>query len=786
MSRRIPGCCRLAAIVLLMAPALSRGEDFSLSAEDYLAAENLDSARFAALVRNAYVKPRWIGTGDQFWYTREGGEGHSVILVDAASGQRRPAFDLELMTRALDPLIGSAAAELAPFPTDISLEGEERRITFQHGARTILCSGEAPACRFGEDAGTDPEILVAPGARHGVFVRDHNLWLRDLSDNSDTALTRDGERLAAYASGRDQERLMARETGSSDRSPPQGTYWSPAGHWLITRKLDERGIKPYPFLESAPADGSFRPRVHEVRIPLLGDEKSVDAEHFVIDVRSASLYPVELPEGFDLDDPYPGNQPLGWSEDGELAYLYVSSVDARAGRLVELDMATGKTRVVLEERAEAGRLYLAPLGSPAMVRIKGSELIWFSERSNYGHLYLHDLGTGALKRQLTRGEGAVSSILHVDFDRRSALISRARGGDGIDPYQQYVFRISLDGGEPVLLTPEKGHHAVGQEDISPGGEYFVESYSTMSTPPRSLLRSARGAANAVELEVADAGALFKLGWKPPGRIRLRAADGETEILAALYRAPDRYASHAPLPIIDLNYINPIAAVAPVSFMQAVNLPWPVGITELGFHVVLIDGRGTPKRSRDFRNAGYPAFADIQIEDHVAAIRQLAEKHANIDADRVGIWGSSNGGAGAARAILRRPDFFKVAVAAAGSHDYMSLPPSGIKFFGAPMYAGNTSVRPAPGAVPENYLPFDNAPLAANLQGRLLLAYGDMDNIALPGTTHRLANALIREGKFFDLLHMPNRGHLLMLEPYFKRRMRHYFVEHLHGIDPPRQ
>ena len=137
-----------------------------------------------------------------------------------------------------------------------------------------------------------------------------------------------------------------------------------------------------------------------------------------------------------------------------------------------------------------------------------------------------------------------------------------------------------------------------------------------------------------------------------------------------------------------------------------------------------------------------------------------------------------------RHILKRPDFFKVAVASAGSHDYASLPPSGIKYFGVPKYVDGSSVRPEPDAVPENYRPFDNAELAGNLTGHLLLAYGDMDHYALPGTTLRLANALIQAGKDFDLLYMPNHGHFFLFDPYFQQRLRHYFVEHLHGVEPP--
>ena len=776
----------MTAVILLITitPVAFCNDDFSLTADDYAAAESLDTANLAALVKNGAVEPHWISGGDYFWYRRDEENGHSIALVDTQSGVRKPAFDVGLMATALDSLIGADSGSLASSPDEIIVASGEREVRYQYSDQSISCAVDKPHCRFVDNLAAAPELLVAPEGGPGVFVRNHNLWLRDLTDGAETALTKDGERYAAYAGGSDQESLRNSESDQNAVSRPRSTHWSPGGQWLITRRLDEREVEPYPFLESVPVDGSFRPKIREVRVVLLGDASGEKIEHCIIDIRTGSKYPIKVPDGFDLNDAYPGNMPLGWSSDGMKSYLYVSSIDAKVGKLIEVDLATGETRAIIEEHAPGSRVYLSPFGSPAMVRIVGDELIWFSERSNFGHLYLYDLKTGKLKRQLTQGDGSVNSMLHVDVERRSLLISRARGKKGIDPYQQYIYRISLDGGKPVLLTPEIGHHVTGTNKVSPDGDYFIDSYSTISVPPKTVLRSTWETADIVALEDADAVALFEIGWRPPERVRVKAADGKTDLYAALYRAYEKDESWGPLPIIDLNYINSIVSVAPVGFMDAVNSPYTLGVTRLGFHVVKVDGRGTPNRSRGFREAGYPAFADIQIEDHVTAIRQLADRFPSLDAERVGIWGSSNGGAGAARAILRRPDFFKVAVASAGSHDYMSLPPSGIKFFGVPRYADGTAVRPTPDAVPDNYLPFDNAALAANLQGHLLLAYGNMDNLALPTATLRLANALIEAGKTFDLLHMPNRGHFFLFEPYFKKRLRHYFVEHLHGIEPP--
>lgn len=764
-------------------PLPANDTGFVLSHEDYAAAARLDTENFASLVKNAAVEPHWIEAGARFWYKRDEHESHSVVMIDSATGKRTPAFDVGAMASALEQLIGTEIPNLASSPQQINIGDNGTQVMYEHDGRKVVCKTDRPVCQHGEEIYATSGLLTALEDNRAIYVRDHNLWLRDPEVEHDIPLTEDGERYAAYGGDSDQSQLGHAVSAPGDIKTPVYTHWSPDGQWIISRRLDERQVESYPFLESVPADGSFRPRVHQVRVTLLGDPIQPKIENFIINVRTKARYPIQLPAGFDLND-YPGNMPLGWSNDARKVYIYASSVDAKIGKLIEVDMETGRSREILEEKAPGSRVYIAASFGKKMVHIIGNELVWYSERSNFGQIYLYDLDNGQLKRQLTFGEGPVHSILHIDADRRSLLVSKARGDEGFDPYEQYLYRISLDGEAAVLLTPEKAHHVVASAGVSPDGEYLVDSYSTTSTPPRTVLRSVWGNRDAVILENADATDLFALGWSAPQRVRVKAADDKTDLYAAVYLPGESFRQRGKLPVIDQNYINSIVSVTPVGFMDAVRFLFSPGLTRLGFYVVSVDGRGTPNRSRDFREAGYPAFADIQIDDHVAAIRQLGEQFLDMDVERVGIWGSSNGGAGAARAILKRPDFFQVAVSSAGSHDYMSLPPSGIKYFGVPRYENGSAVRPNPVASPENYLPFDNSTLAANLQGHLLLATGDMDNYALPSATHRLSSALIAANKNFDLLYMPNHGHFFLFDPYFKRRLRHYFVEHLLDLKPP--
>jgi dipeptidyl-peptidase-4 len=207
-------------------------------------------------------------------------------------------------------------------------------------------------------------------------------------------------------------------------------------------------------------------------------------------------------------------------------------------------------------------------------------------------------------------------------------------------------------------------------------------------------------------------------------------------------------------------------------------------------VITIDGRGTPGRSRAFHDVSYGLNHDTQINDHVAAIKQLAARYPGLDLQRVGIYGHSFGGYSSTRAILRRPEFYKVAVSSAGNQNFQGMYSGGVlgldRLLTGPLDYGNGErFRPTPDAVPAVYRAFDNANLADRLQGKLLLVYGDLDENAYPAVTVQLTSALIRANKDFDLLYLPNQDHeLFRNDPYYTRRMWDYFVEHLMGAKPP--
>ena len=167
-----------------------------------------------------------------------------------------------------------------------------------------------------------------------------------------------------------------------------------------------------------------------------------------------------------------------------------------------------------------------------------------------------------------------------------------------------------------------------------------------------------------------------------------------------------------------------------------------------------------------------------VGSRFGGMKQLAEKYAFIDIDRVGIWGHSGGGYAAAGAMFRYPDFFKVGISEAGNHDNRVYEDDW-----AEKWQGLLETKPD-GTT--NYDSAANQNFAKNLKGRLLLAHGTMDSNVPPNNTLLVVNELIKANKDFDLIMLPNRGHGFGNEPYMVRRRWDYFVKNLLGAEPPKE
>ena len=257
------------------------------------------------------------------------------------------------------------------------------------------------------------------------------------------------------------------------------------------------------------------------------------------------------------------------------------------------------------------------------------------------------------------------------------------------------------------------------------------------------------------------------GWRAPQAFELIAKDGKTPIYGALWK-PTNFDETKSYPIIDATYTGPHTQRFPKSFNRGFDNQ---SLAELGFIVMQVDGLGTSGRSKAFHDHSYKNMGN-NLEDHVLAIKELAKRFSWIDVERVGIFGHSAGGYDTGRALLAFPDFYKVGVASSADHDFRME-----KAWWPEMYQG--------WPVDSTYHEVSNITNAANLKGKLLLTHGGIDDNVNPSATFKLAEALLKSDKQFDLVIFPSQRHGYSGDhrKYFIKKRWNYFVEHLRGSEP---
>ena len=833
-SRWACGVLAPALVLGLAAVAAGAQETAGPDADDYQAASALVEGNLLALLRNAEVTPHWLAadagtTG--FWYGRDGEAGPEVVVFDLETRSRRPAFDHARMAASIAEALATAGGSAAEgdeeggesTPTlegllGLSLSDDLATLSARHGAHRITCSVADFDCAAEAIKPPEPGLLPSPDGVRAAFTRDDNLFVRHLETGEETRLTHDGKTYFSYGKWPDSSLLTvaARKTGL--RQPPYLSSWSPDSRFLLAPRMDERLLEAVPFVEWVPTDGSRRPVVHLLREPIAGDEDEMDVDWFLFDTKKGGRVLVDF-EGASLPDETdrPGlGAVIGWDLERNRVYLRAGGYAGKSGALVAIDVESGKATPVIwetnETRVESNtHMYNRP--NIRLVRGPDDErrVLWYSDRSGWGHLYVYELAdddSADLVGTVTSGDWTVLDIIHVDEAGQQVYFTGGGREPGRDPYLRHLYRASFDpasprAGEVVLLTANDADHhfepapvpmmealfglAPPPPRIRPDLGVFLDTWSTVDRPPVTVLRSTEDGKVLAEVEQADASALFEAGFVPPERRAFLAADGETEVYS-VYFAPQREVEGGRHPVIDAVYGGPQVYVAPRNFVQAVGARNPSAepaLARLGFAVVVTDGRGTPGRSSAFRDAGYPEFTQVGVEDHVAAIRQWAELKPEMDPERVGIYGWSWGGTFTAQAILSRPDFYDVAVSGAGVYDYAAIYPGFEAFTGPAVYSDGGRTRTRPDEAPKSWEPLDITAMAGNLEGRLLLVYGDMDENVPPAQAFRMVDALIKANKPYDLLYLPNRNHGGGAEPYALLRTWDYFVEHLLGVEPPR-
>ncbi len=711
-----------ALIAFFTVAAYAQSDKKILTTADYDQATKALGFNAGKLVYRYNVNPNWL-PDSKFWYSVSVPGGVQYVLINPADGSRKTGPD----------------------------------------KKSILPDAPGGAATAGRRRGGAMES-VSPDGKKAAFIKDWNLWVRDLDTKKETQLTTDGIKDYGYAT----------DNAGWTHSDRPIMLWSPDSKKIATFQQDQRHVSDMYLVKTKVG----APELEQWKYPLPEDKKIIQIERVIIEVDVPKVIRLKIPSddrrGTLSDDiasgsPYDDNE---WNADASKLMFVSTSRDHKIEKVRIANALTGDVKEVFEEKVATQ--YESGQGTINNRFLdKTNEIIWYSERDDWGHLYLYDANTGKLKQQITKGAWVVTQLLKIDEEKR-VLYFMANGREpGRDPYFAHFYSINFDGSNLKLLTPEDGNHNI---TLSPDGKYFTDNYSQPNVPPVSVLRDMKGKL-IMELERTDISKLLATGWKPAEPIKVKSNDGKWDLYGLMFKPKD-FDPSKKYPIVNYVYPGPQGGgVGTRNFGPSRGDHQ--ALADLGFIVVIIDGSCNPDRSKSFHDACYGNMGANTLDDQVAGIKQLAATRSYMDLDKVGIWGHSGGGFATADAMFTFPDFYKVGISESGNHDNRNYEDDwGERYIGLEEKGPDGTT---------NYAKQANQINAGNLKGKLLLAHGGMDDNVPPYNTYLVVEALQKANKDFDLVVFPNARHGYGAETYYMTRRRwDYFGKNLMGAEVPKE
>ena len=711
-------------------------------------------------VYKSRINAQWSEDNTHFWYRNDLAKGHrEFVLVDMDKGMRRLAFDHKKLADALSK-ISQNQVEAHKLPIDgLSFDLSNDTVSFRAFGRFFICELKTHALTQlekpknvikrrkseTEDPNNNkerkprsyrPSREMSPDGNWRAFIRDHNIFIRATEGEEEIQLSKDGK----------------------DRNSYQDPYWAPNSKKLFAFRVQPGSIGDVHLVESSPKGGG-RANLRTRRYPLPGDKFTThELNHFDVEKKTHTK-----PEVGIIDFRAPR---LRWTQDGRhFRYQKIDRGHQRF-RVIEVDTFTGKFRNIIDDVAKTFIWTEHPkdLGVPLVNWLdETNEIIYLSEKDGWRHLYLIDVKAGKIKNQITKGKFVVRYVDWIDKEKRQIWFRASGLNEAQDPYLMHYYRVNFDGTGFTALTQGNGWHNI---TYSPDRKYIIDQYSRVDMEPVHNLRRVSDGSLVCELEKADITELEASGWKAPEVFRANGRDGKTGIWGIVARPKD-FDPKKKYPVIEDMYAGPHDSYVPKQFSAGRRFSsW----TDMGFVVVKIDGMGTANRSKAFHDVCWQNLKDAGFPDRILWHKAYAEKNTWYDISRVGIHGGSAGGQSSTGALLFHPEFYKVAVSSCGCHDNrMDKASWNEQWMGYPV--GN------------HYSASSNIDNAHRLRGRLLLIVGELDTNVPPESTLRLADALIKANKDFDMIVVPGGGHGGGGR-HGDRRRKDFFRKYLLGIEPP--
>jgi dipeptidyl-peptidase-4 len=561
----------------------------------------------------------------------------------------------------------------------------------------------------------------SPDGLRVAFIRDDELYVLELRSRREIQLSFGAEEGLSHG--------LAEYIAQEEMGRKSGYWWSPDGERIAYQETDERHVPRFPITRQ----DREQCLVETHRYPFSG-MPNAKVRLGVVDARGGDTFwlaPWKIEGDFYLAR-------VAWDSPRTLL-VQILARDQKSLRLLRIDVDTGKQNQLLQETSST---WINLHDDLRMVYATG-EFVWSSESTGFRHLELRDKG-GDLVRTLTSGDWTVDGVAGLDAQRREVWFMGRREG----PLETHLYRVSLDGGPIEQITSESGMHSVC---VDRAGDHFIDTYSSLSAPPRTTLRDRAGKILAMIDDASEDPHLREVNLVPPRMEKFRNREG-FELYGAYY-APrsDELKVQGKVPLVVLVYGGPHVQMVTHSWALTADMIAQF-LSDLGFAVWKMDNRGSANRGHAFESSVHLRMGNIEVADQADGVAHICGVQCDLDTRRVGITGRSFGGYLTLRALTEAPDIFHAGVASAPVSDW--------RFYDT-CYTERYMGMPA-----DNVEGYRRSSVLSNIDrisGPLLIVHGMLDENVHFRNSVRLATALIEADRHFCFVPLPEERHSVRSE-----------------------
>ena len=569
------------------------------------------------------------------------------------------------------------------------------------------------------DNGKQRLATFSPDATKVAFMRDNNLFIKDLKTGEEKQFTNDG--LYNHIINGAPDWVYEEEFSFS-----QGFYWSPDSKKIAFMKFDESNVRECQMEEF---EGLY-PDWYSFKYPKAGEDNSI-VEIYVYDLESGKT--VKMDTGTETDIYLPR---IAWTKDANVLAIQRLNRHQNHLEILAADATTGKSRVFYDETND----YYIDITDDWHFLEDGKTFLMTSERSGYNHIYLCRLD-GKQAKQLTTGSWDVTSV--YGFDGKEVYFQAAKNS----PVDRQIYAVNLKGKMREVIGRSGTNNARFSNDFS----YLININSSISQPNQYELYTNKGKLVRVledNHEFAEKLKTFNLGEKKLMKISDPAftlPDGTQVEIDAWQILPPDFDPAKKYPVLIYVYGGPGYQTVNNSWANS-DYWWMQLLAQHGIISVSINNRGSGAQGEVFKKMTYLQLGKYETEDMITLAKYMA-KQPYVDADRIGIYGWSYGGFMAANGITKGADVISTAVSVAPVTNWR--------------YYDNVYTERFMRTPQENPDGYDlNSPVhnTAMIKGNYLLCHGSGDDNVHYQNAMELIKAMISNGKQFDLMIYPNKNH----------------------------